>query len=293
MITKHAARGHVAMLLFSILVAGSFSLGNIIAPMITPAAVSALRFCIAVVILGTLIGMGPGFHKHHYSAPWRYLALGFLFALYFVLMFEALKIASPVSTSAVFTLTPFMSAGFGWLLLRQITTPKMALALSLAAIGAIWVIFNGDINAILAFQIGKGEAIFFFGCLAHGLYTPLVRTLKRGEPTLVFTFGTAVAGAIILCIYGATDIINTDWASLPIIVWITVAYLSIFTTATTFFLVQYSTMHLPSAKVMAYTYLVPSWVILWEYFMGNGLAPLYVFAGIALTVVALIMLLKD
>jgi drug/metabolite transporter (DMT)-like permease len=45
--------------------------------------------------------------------------LGGLFAVYFVTMFEGLKTAPPVSASAVFTLTPIMSALFGWVLLRQ------------------------------------------------------------------------------------------------------------------------------------------------------------------------------
>ena len=51
-------------------------------------------------------------------------------------MFEALRRTDPVSTGAVFTFTPIMSAVFGWLLMRQITTPEMALSLALAGIGA-------------------------------------------------------------------------------------------------------------------------------------------------------------
>ena len=69
--------------------------------------------------------------------------LGGLFAFYFVLMFEGLKTAPPVSAAAVFTLTPVMAGGFGWLLLRQIMTPRMALALAIGALGALWVIFRG------------------------------------------------------------------------------------------------------------------------------------------------------
>ena len=67
--------------------------------------------------------------------------LGGLFAVYFVLMFEGLKTARPVSAAAVFTLTPVIAAGFGWLLLRQVTTGRMALALAIGAVGALWVIF--------------------------------------------------------------------------------------------------------------------------------------------------------
>ncbi len=286
-------RGHLAMLTFSMLVAGSFSLGSIAAPLIDPAALNSIRFLIAAIIIGALVAVGPGFHREHFRAPWRYIAMGAMFAVYFVLMFEGLKTAAPVSTSAVFTLTPMMSAGFGWLLLRQITTPRMALALVMAAIGALWVIFRGDLNALLSFDIGRGEAIYFVGCVSHALYTPFVRKVNRGEPPLVFTFGMLIAGFVIISAYGAPSIVGTDWAALPLIVWITILYTAVFASASTFFLLQYATLRLPSAKVMAYTYLVPAWVILWEAAMGNGMASAYVFAGVGLTVIALLMLLRD
>lgn len=292
--TQYEARkGHAAMLLFSVLVAGSFSLGGIVAPMLDPAALNALRFLIASGIIGALVLYKGALRREHLRAPWRYLLMGGLFAIYFVTMFVGLKTASPVSAAAVFTLTPVLSAGFGWLLLRQITTPRMAFALTLAAGGAIWVIFKGDIAAILAFDIGHGEVIFFFGVIAHALYTPVVRKLNRGEPPLVFTFGMLIAGFLILASYGAPAIIATDWATLPAIVWITIGYLAIFASATTFFLLQYAALRLPSAKVMAYTYLVPAWVILWEYALGNGFVAPIVLLGVIVVVIALLMLLKD
>jgi drug/metabolite transporter (DMT)-like permease len=76
-------------------------------------------------------------------------------------------------------------------------------------------------------------------------------------------------------------------------VWITIGYTSVFATAITFVLLQYASLRLPSAKVMAYTYLTPSWVILWQVAFGHALPPVWVLAGVALTVVALWMLLKD
>ena len=102
-----------------------------------------------------------------------------------------------------------------------------------------------------------------------------------------------IAGLVILSIIGGKQVLETDWANLPTIVWVTVFYLAIIASSTTFFLLQYATLRLPSAKVMAYTYLVPAWVILWEAGMGNGMAGITVLAGIALTIIALLMLLKD
>jgi drug/metabolite transporter (DMT)-like permease len=288
-----ALRGHLAMLLFSALVAGSFALGARVANLIDPAALNAVRFFLAALIIGTFVALGPKVKRQDLSAPWRYILLGGLFAVYFVTMFEGLKTAAPVSASAVFTLTPVLSAGFGWLLLRQVTTPRMALALALAAAGAIWVIFRGDVSAILAFEIGKGEMVFFIGVVAHAAYTPLIKRLNRGEKPLVFTLGMMVAGFIWLSLYGAKSLLQTDFTTLPAIVWLTLAYVTVFASATTFFLLQYAALHLKAAKVMAYTYLVPAWVILWEVVLGASVPPLTVFFGIAAVIVALLMLLAD
>ncbi len=290
---SHKLRGHLAMLLFSALVAGSFALGARAANLVDPAALNAVRFFLAALIIGTLVFFGPKFSKRDLSAPWRYVVLGGLFAVYFVTMFEGLKTATSVSASAVFTLTPVLSAGFGWILLRQVTTPRMALALTLAAAGAVWVIFRGDVSAILAFEIGKGEMVFFIGVVAHAAYTPLIKLLNRGEKPLVFTLGMMVAGFILLSLYGAEALMQTDFTALPHIVWVTLAYVTIFASATTFFLLQYAALHLKAAKVMAYTYLVPAWVILWEMALGGNLPPLIVLFGIAAVIVALLLLLAD
>lgn len=288
-----AAQGHLAMLTFSALVAGSFSLGAQAANAIDPAVLNAARFMIAAGVIGAVAGATTGLPRSAFRAPWRYALLGGTFAVYFVLMFEGLKTAPPVSAAAVFTLTPVMAAGFGWLLLRQITTPRMALALSIGAAGALWVIFRADLAALRAFEIGRGEVIYFFGCVAHAVYTPMVRKLNRGEPAVVFTFGMLVAGALLLTLYAWSDIVATDWAGLPAIVWVTLLYIALFASAATFVLLQFATLRLPSAKVMAYTYLTPSWVILWEIAFGNGVPHPLVLGGVALTVVALALLLRD
>jgi len=291
-LTSDEVRGHLAMLGFSALVAGSFSLGAIVANDIAPQAITAARFILATIVMGMVAFLQGGVKREHLQAPWRYFVLGGLFTLYFVLMFEGLKTANPVSAAAVFTLMPLMSAVFGWWLLRQVTTPRMALALGIAACGALWVIFRGDLAALRAFDIGRGEMIYFVGCIAHALYTPMVRKLNRGEGAAVFTFGMLVAGSIILGIVGFGDILATDWASLPGMVWITVGYLTLFSTASSFFLLQYASLRLPSAKVMAYSYLTPAWVMLWEIGFGSLLPPTPVLFGIGATILALLMLLR-
>lgn len=291
---REALRGHLAMLLFSLLVAGSFSMGVRAANLIDPGAITAIRFAIGAGLIGGIALVRPGgLPAAAFRAPWRYLLLGGIFAAYFVLMFEGLKTAHAVSAAAVFTLTPIMSAGFGWLLLRQRMTARIAWALALGGAGALWVIVRGNLDELLALQIGKGEAIYLIGCAFHALYTPLVRRLNRGESPVVFSFGALIGGTLVLAFWERGAIWATDWLNLPAIVWWTVIYTAIFTTAVTFVLVQYATLRLPSSKVMAYTYLTPAWVIGLEALLGQGLPGMIVLPGILATIAALMLLLRE
>ena len=293
MTLTEAQRGHLAMLAFSALVAGSFSLGAMAAPFVAPAALTVLRFALAGAVVGVFALATTGLPRTAWVAPWRYVILGGLLAAYFVLMFEGLRTAEAVSAAAVFALTPVMAAGFGWLLLRQITTARMALALAIGGMGALWVIFRADLAALMRMQIGRGEMIYFVGCVAHAFYAPMVRKLNRGEPAVVFTFGMMVAGFGLLVAWGWRDLLQTDWAALPAIVWICLVYVAVMASAVTFVLLQFAALRLPAAKVMAYTYLVPAWVILWEIALGRAAPPVMVLGGVALTVLALVMLLKE
>ena len=291
--SRGGRQGHLAMLAFSALVAGSFSLGAQVANEIAPAALNAVRFVISAVAVAAAIGLRGGFGAVPGAlvAPWRYGILGVLFAVYFVTMFEGLKTAPAVSTAAVFTLTPVMSGIFGYILLRQVFGARIAVALALGAAGALWVIFRADLAALMAFEIGRGEVIFFWGCIAHAAYTPLVRLLNRGEPILVFTFWTLSFSALIIGVWGWRDIVATDWGALRPLVWVTLLYVALAASAMTVYLVQFASMQLPSSKVMAYTYLTPSWVLIWELALGQPMPPVAVLAGIALTFLALGLLL--
>lgn len=282
---------HVAMLFFAAFVAGSFSMGALVADKVGPAFINAIRFLIGAVIVGVVASLLLQERMRWVpTAPWRYLVLGGLMAVFMVTMFVALGTTDPVSTSAVFMLVPLMTAFFGYVFLGQKPSPLVLASLLVAGAGAVWVIFRGNLDRLLAFELGVGEAIFLFGCACHAAYAPLVRRLNRGEPVLAFTFFTLVGTAICLAIYGMSDILSTEWQKLPVFVWIAISYLAIFTTAGSFFLLQYASMKLPASKVFAYAYLIPIFVILYEGIVGHGWASASVAVGALVTVLGLVVL---
>ena len=290
-ISGNELRGHLAMLAFSGLVAGSFALGVKVANDITPAAFTLIRFVIAVSILATVLLIKTEFTKKVFKAPWRFFVLGGCIAIYFVLMFEGLKIASSVSLAAVFTFAPLLSGLFGYILVRQKMSLSIFTALIIGAIGALWVVFEGNFQRLIMLEFGLGEMIFFCGVVFHALYTPLSRKLNRGESPLGFAFATTLGATVLMIFYGIGDVYQTELLNLSWMVWLTLFYTALFASALTFFLIQYATLVLPSSKVMAYTYLVPSWALMWELGLGQNISIYNIGLGILLTIFALVILL--
>nr|WP_233290603.1 DMT family transporter [Shinella sp. PSBB067] len=288
-------KGHLAMLLFAVLIAGSFSFGGLAARHMDAEPLTLWRYMLTIAVMAALafgVFRVPAVWPRQ---AWRFLVLGGLIALYMLTMFMALEFTSPVSTGAVFTLMPLLSAAFALPVLGQKTKPGVLAGLVIAAGGAVWVIFRGDVAAILAFDIGAGEMIFFVGVVCHALYVPLIRRFDRGEPAVAFGFWVTAGATAWLVAPGIRGLVETDFSALPVVVYAAVAYLAVVTTAGTFLLLQYASMRLPASKVLGYGYLTPSFIILLEGLLGHGWASPPVLAGALVTAcgLALMALLPD
>ncbi len=287
---REKLKGHLAMLLFAVLIAGSFSFGGLAARSMEAEPLTLWRYMMTIAVMAAL---AFGFFRVPAALPkegWRFLILGALIAIYMLTMFMALEFTSPVSTGAVFTLMPLMSAGFALPVLGQRTRPGVLAGLIIAAAGAVWVIFRGNIEAILAFDVGTGEMIFFVGVICHALYVPLIRRFDRGEPAVSFGFWVTVGATLWLVPPGIRGLLETDFSALPLAVYSAVTYLAVVTTAGTFLLLQYASMRLPASKVLGYGYLTPSFIILLEGILGHGWASLPVLAGAVVTACGLALM---
>ena len=289
--SKSVASGHMAMLLFSLLVSGSFVLGSIIANLISPDLVTFLRFLIAFIAITILILYQSKFCFLKYLSIGRSLILGALISIYFITMFEGLKTASSTSMAVVFTLTPLLAGFFDLIFSNRVMSRKVWITVVVAAIGALWIIFDGNIQNFINFKVGYGEKLFFIGCICHALYAALIPKFNNGEPAIIQTFGTLISGIIILGLFSNKEIIYYSWIDFPVIVLLTILYLAIFATAASFFLIQYSAVRLSSIKVMAYTYAVPIWVVLLQIIFLQQLPNTITFVGAFFILVSLLILL--
>ena len=280
------------MLLFSLCVSVSYILGAMVANDVEPGAITAARFLIGAIIMGALLFISKNLKREDFKKPWRFLILGLSIVIYFVLMFEALKTASSLSLAVVFTLTPFIALFFEYFLKKKVTL-KAFLAISLGAMGAIWIIFEGNLQNLITFRIGYGELLFFWGCVGHALYAILIPILNKGENAASQTLGTLSAGFLLLILIFTNDIVETKWLSLSPLAWITIIYLATIATAFTFFLIQFAAKRISASKVMAYTYAVPFWVALGEIIINSSFPDTNIILGGVIIAFALLMLISD
>jgi len=280
---------HGCMLLSATLVATSFIVGKAITPFLDPVVLTFIRFSLAVVLFAPYVN-----HRYGLSLPGRidiarYSVISGALVGFFWLMFLSLRLTDSLNTGAIFTTVPGISGIYSWFLLRERLGPYRSLALLLAMIGALWVIFEGDPQRLWLLDLNRGDLLFFGGCLLMALYTPLVKLLHRGEPMAVMTLWILITGCAWLFLFSVTKLPTIPWTSVPVMAWIGIAYLAFFTTIVTFFISQWATLHLGPTRVMAYSYLYPPLIVLIEWLLYRNLPCLRTMFGILIILPAMII----
>ncbi len=283
---------HVLMVICATLVSTSFIVGEHIAKHLDSAVLTLVRFVLGACFLAPAISWKYGLRVSLGSLG-RYGVVSGSLVIFFWCMFFSLQYTTALNTSVLFTLVPALSAIYAAIIVGEKIGRSTIAALVFGLLGAIWVLFRGDLSLFLGLQWNRGDLIFFAGCLAMGLYTPLVRRMHRGEKMEVMTFWILITGSIWLLPAGALGLARVDLAAVPLEVWAWIAYLAFFTTVISFYLTQYSIQFLGPTRVMAYSYLYPGLVLFIEILIGRGWPELKVMPGIAVIFVAMYFLQRD
>ena len=106
----------------------------------------------------------------------------------------------------------------------------------------------------------------------------------------VMTFWILATGAFWLLLVNNTAIWTTDWGQVDFSVFLGIAYLAVFTTMLTFFLQQHGTLRIGPTRATSYNYLNPALVVALEWVTGRGLPPLMALPGVAIVLLATLVL---
>jgi drug/metabolite transporter (DMT)-like permease len=279
-------RVHAQMFLSRALVATSFPIGAAITHGLDPAMLTLLRFALATLLFAPFVAFRHGITLPTPRAFAGYAAISACLVTFFWGMFEALRLTSALNAATLFTLVPGIAAMYAAFIVRERLGTHRLIALGIGLVGAIWVVFRGDPDRLLALAFNQGDLIFLGGCFALGLYMPLVRRVNRGEPAAIMTFWVLLLGTGWLVLLNNSAIWRTDWGAVDVSVFAGIAYLAVFTTIITFFIQQHATLHIGPTRVTSYSYLNPAFVVLIEWAAGHGLPPLMTLPGVLIILAA-------
>jgi len=268
------------MLVTTMLVASSFTVGKAITDGLDPAVLLLLRYLLATAIFAPIVLAKGLFARPSWGQMAGYGLISASAVGFFWCMFEALRSTSAISTSIIFTLTPGLSGLYSALFLRERLGSQRVFALLCGMGGALWVVFRGDLGRLLAMEVNHGDLLFLGGCLLMAAYTPLIKTFHRQESMLVLTFWVLATGTGWLLLLAAPKLATVDWAGIAPAVWLGTIYLAIFSTVITFYLTHLATPPLGPTRAMAYSYFYPAGVLLIDWGLGHGLPPPIIWPGV-------------
>ena len=292
-IKRSNSYGHVLMLLAIILAASSFPIGAMITNELSPEIMMFLRFFIASLMFLPFVIIKYGFSIPSRTMFYNYILLSIPLVTFFWCMFESLRYTSILNTGSLYTLVPAITAVCAFIVNRELTGRWCVFGLILGTIGALWIVFRGDLNLFAGLELNYGDLVFLAGCLSLGLYNPLVKRFYMGEPIIVMTFWILFSGSALLLFVSITNIAQVDWVSIESNVYFGIVYLSLFSTLITFLIINYSTVRIGATKVAAYGFLTPLFVISMSILVGIESFDMVTLPGMLLIMVAMIFILRD
>ena len=280
---------HLLLLVCAFLVSGSFPVVAAISNDLDPIVLTLIRFALASVLFAPFVWFRYSLAVS-FAALARYSLISVSLVICFWSMFLALRYTTALNVSTIFTIVPGLASIYAMVLNRERLGRARLIALFLGVVGALWIIFRGDIALLAEFSWNKGDLIFLVGCLFMGLYTPLVRLFHRGESMVQVAFWVMVTGTFWLLLLAGPELIAVSWTDVTLKVWMGITYLAVFSTIITFFLTQYALLFLGPTRVAAYSYFYPGLVLVIELFLGNTWPGIQILPGVVIVLAAMVVI---
>ncbi|WP_236702514.1 DMT family transporter [Thalassomonas actiniarum] len=283
---------HGLAILMTLFIAGSFLSAAELSGIIHPVALTLLRFIGAVIAFSPVILTIPKHRSAIKKVLPKSLIISLFYSVFFLCMFKSLETTTALNTTALYTLVPFITAVLCFVFFRETISGYMLNAYTMGTVGAMWVIFKGDINTIFALSLNNGDLYFLMGCFSMAGFSIAMKTLYQGESMPAMVFCTLIGGAIwmalVLIFIGQPleidKIRETDYFH--------ILYLALFATLFSTLIMQKITVQLGPTKVMAYVFMTPALVILLQFVLQGQSINSPIYPGIILSVIATFYLQK-
>ena len=186
------------LILATLFWAGNFIVGRLVRQDMTPVTLTFWRWIIALAILLPLNAGEIRAHWRAILAAWKLIvALGATgITAFTVCVYQALQATTAVNAALVMATLPLMIVLAGRVLHQERITPAQGVGLAVSLVGAIVIVAQGNLAALLAFQFNPGDLWMLIAVPIWALYA----VLQKRRPAVLspLTLVTASIGAGVL-----------------------------------------------------------------------------------------------
>lgn len=253
---KNIIKAHLALLGVNVIYGANYLIAKGVMPnKIGPSAFVFIRlaFCTLLFWVVKFLFVKEKIHK---KDIFRLALCGLLgAAANMMFYFHGINLTSPIDASIIMTATPVIVLIFSFFLLKEPITKNKLLGISIAGLGAVFLILYGR-NA-LGTSSFLGNLFVFFNACSYGLYLVIAKPLMRKYKAITIISWMFLFGFVFVFPFGIGDFLSTNFSNFNTNTYLTIAYVLLFTTFFAYLLNIYA-LHFVSPSVnSSYIYLQP------------------------------------
>ncbi|SFZ89619.1 Permease of the drug/metabolite transporter (DMT) superfamily [Flaviramulus basaltis] len=169
--------------------------------------------------------------------------------------FHGINLTSPVDASIIMTATPVIVLIFSFFILKERLTKNKLIGITIAGIGAVFLIVYG--NKAAGNSSLLGNLFVFFNASCYGLYLVIAKTLMRKYNAITVISWMFLFGLIFIFPFGFNDFTNTNFDAFTTNTYLVVGYVILFTTFLTYLFNVYALNFVSPSVASSYVYLQP------------------------------------
>lgn len=249
-------KAHIALFFVSLIYAANYTIAKEVMPTyLVPEAIVFMRVLTGVVVFWFLASLKS--EKVEKSDFGRLILCGVFGAgANMLFFFKGLNLTTPINASLLLLLVPIIVIIISAIFLKERITVFKGLGIMLGIIGAGFLVLNG--RSVSWSSSGLvGDLLVGLNSTAFAIYLVLVKSLMMRYNTMtvlkwVFTFGFIAAFPFTI-----TAFLEADFTTIPINIWLAIAYIMIGVTVLTYVLNSYALQYVNASIVSIYIYSQP------------------------------------
>lgn len=283
---------YLIMVLPPLLWAGNAVVGRAVAGEIPPVALSFWRWLLALAVL-LPFGL-PGLRAQWplVRRQWRLILVLALtsVAAYNTLLYIALQTTAAINVTLVGASLPIVMIGLSWLWLGETLMPMQWAGVMISLAGVLAVISHGDLQALLALELRRGDLAVLLATLCWSVYSVLLRRHPTGIAAMPLLTCLVAVGLLLITPFYLWELSTGSGFAVTSRSLSALAYVGLLPSAAAYYFWNRGVAALGANVAGQYTYLIPVFTAAlavvflgetfrWFHAAGLGL----IFSGIWLT----------